>query len=457
MDSEYLNGTITNDTHRALIYQWAFERYGPLCNQGALAMLSTDYNSDIRAYLYGEAIFTTWDILFCTYEDHRPDDQLHQSVFKSILASTPERIPVFGYPYGVGCNEHWTVTTLNTYGKYFVPTALFHSMGFWQNLPIPTDYQFSQSTSRNASHLLNAKGKADPRKIYVAPILSDGDNLQFVQLGMKVWYWETYMEQNLSVPLTFEFSPLLYEYAPALSMIYYQQQTDDVYFVNGVGGMAYSKSAYFSKQNHRWYWEQTKSYMQLLDQREVRTWTSGDIHKIINILNPKSGSHQCDAIFEGYFGDEYRFPEFYNGVPFAPMKFFSTNTEIMNQTTMALHKMLEMKNPQRPLFVPMHINCWDFNVETYDDYVRNLTAESDGQIKFINIGQMSHLIHTTDLARNENLGKIIFALILCISLVGIVTIQYYRDKRGFRGIKAQSKSTEKRSCVQKDQGGQRNE
>ncbi len=396
----HYNGTAF--TPRVSVYQWAFNKWSPQCNQSSLAMCNPQWQRDIRSFLCGNGIFTTWEPMYCTYVDggnpantRYPDNPEEQAFFEYILASTPSNMSVHGYYACYGCNEHPVVTRITAASKYFLPTTLVHDLPFFHNLPIPDDFVFDQAPSRNFSmHVDPGTGKPH-NKVYVAPILSDGDNLQFVQLGMKTWYWDYLIQTGSTTPITFEMSSSFYTEAPAMAMIYYMQQTEHQYFVTGINGWSYSKTRWATSEWFEYYWHHARELMAALDQREMRSWDAGDMNAVVRILNGQDGiPPQCDAFFEGYFGDGYVYPGTYQDVPFMPMMLLSGTSEAeLSEERDRLLAMARSKPSSSPLFVVFHVNCWGISMPVYEQFVENMTRDSGNQVVFVTAGQLSGLMN----------------------------------------------------------------
>lgn len=79
-------------------------------------------------------------------------------------------------------------------------------------------------------------------KIYVAMILSDGDNLQYLEHHMKTWW-----DQSIrgSFPLSWTVSPATLDAMPAVLNYYYRTATANDCFISGPSGIAYTYPNYW--------------------------------------------------------------------------------------------------------------------------------------------------------------------------------------------------------------------
>ena len=83
-----------------------------------------------------------------------------------------------------------------------------------------------------------AKPKLE-NKLYVAMMVSDGDNLQFTQHHQQsVSWWRS--RNRGKIPITWTSSPVLLDAAPQILNRYYKEATDNDFFVDGPSGVGYT-------------------------------------------------------------------------------------------------------------------------------------------------------------------------------------------------------------------------
>ncbi|MHA1791161.1 MAG: GxGYxYP domain-containing protein [Promethearchaeota archaeon] len=426
---EYQKQGFNDETDKADIYKWAFDTYFTQCNQTALGMYDNQNAGAIRSQLCGDSIFTFWQPMFCDQEKKHPDSTKQVDVFEYILQNTPQNVIVYGYMYPDGCNEHPVVSRLTENGKYLVPSDWFGHAPFWERLPIPENFTFEQSSSRDTTSI------PIENKIYVAGIYSDGDNMQYVANFMKENLWDGH---HGTVPTTFELTPTIVKLAPAMAMIFYSEMTSNDYFVTGVGGKGYAKTSYASERFSSIYWKDTRELMSFLDQREIRSWQSGDIRNIINIMNNEDGKNQVDAFIEGYGGSNYYFPTFVKNIPYIKMIGYSAqNSSDYEDEKQILLNLLKYKNNDEPMFVVLHLLCWSSPYDTWADFVHDISKESNDKIVFVTAGQLSNLIVQSGLARQGintyTLNAFIsFASVAIISLLIIFQPKLFQKIRRYK-------------------------
>lgn len=413
LTQEYKNAGLSDQASNADIYQWAFKNYYPLSNPSSLAIIDNGLSDAIRSQLCGDSVFTMWQPMYCVGEKDPKDSDADLKMFESIIANTPQNIVVYGYMKPYGCNEHPVVAKLTEFGKYLIPTDFFHHMPFWSRLPIPDNYQFSQEESRNIENV------PLKNKLYVAGIYSDGDNLQYVQGFMKKNLWDNH---HGTVPTTYEISPSIYNLAPAMGLVYYETMTSNDYFVSGVGGKGYVKADYASPQYFDDFWNDTSDLMVKLDQRELRSWDSGELSEIIQYYTDKDGEKKIDSIIEGYLGVREFIPELVDGIPFMRMRAFSAESQAdYSEEKQFLLDILDNKNSE-PLFLTLHLHCWSTPYQIWADFVNEMEELKNNEIVFVTSGQLSQLMLQASLPTQSNLWKSIYYIFM-IGLISIFIIK----------------------------------
>ncbi len=420
LTAEYLTQGFNSTTHIADVYRWAFDKYFGMCNQSALGMYDAHHPGHLRSLLCSDSVFTFWQPMYCEGDDERaPDDAKQQDTFTYMLEHSPDNMIVYGYMFPRGCNEHPVVSRLSSHGKFLVPSDWYHHGPFWKHLPVPANFTFTQEASRNVTSITLEN------KLYVAGIYSDGDNMQYVANFMRSGLWHG---KHGTVPTTFEMSPSIANMAPAMAMLYYREMTPNDYFVNGVGGKGYVKSDYATPEYFTTFWRDTRDLMRVLDQREVRTWNSGDLNRIAHIMNEEvnnGATPQADMMVEGYGSSTPRHPTNVGKVPYIGM--YSYNARSEEEFSDDKHQLLDilaMRNPTKPQFIVLHLIAWNAPYDVWVEFVNIMTAESNGNIVFVTAGQMSRLvagINFMGLSFAEYIPNILF---LACASIGMLVCLY---------------------------------
>lgn len=111
------------------------------------------------------------------------------------------------------------------------------------NMVIPSDHSHNNSFLASFDYEIPAqkhnqiKKYTDKTKHYCALVVSDGDNVQWIQNGYKEYFEK--IAQKKQFPVTWSFSPMLQEFSPVTVNMVYSAATEDDYFIAGVSGAGY--------------------------------------------------------------------------------------------------------------------------------------------------------------------------------------------------------------------------
>ncbi len=75
-------------------------------------------------------------------------------------------------------------------------------------------------------------------RVYVALLISDGDNIQYMQRAMRK-FWDSSVQHRGRIPLNWTISPAICDIGPAILNYYYTTATEHDCFVSGPSGMGY--------------------------------------------------------------------------------------------------------------------------------------------------------------------------------------------------------------------------
>lgn len=111
------------------------------------------------------------------------------------------------------------------------------------NIAIPSDHSYNNSYLSSfeckipeQKHSVT-KDYTDPTKHYCAIVMSDGDNMQWIQNGYSEFYQKLALEEQF--PMTWSFPPLLQEFSPVTVNQVYSDASENDYFIAGVSGAGY--------------------------------------------------------------------------------------------------------------------------------------------------------------------------------------------------------------------------
>ena len=170
---------------------------------------------------------------------------------EEVLGWAERGIPVYGWTD----NEIAFVRTLSCFGDYVVPSDWSCNHSFFGG----------EAPVRQRQHCVPAKIKADPRKHYLAVVVSDGDNVQWLErnfLGDGLFGQRT--AGACSRKMSWTAPPLLARICPpALGKAYAAAKNDT--FVCGVSGIGYTNCMTYPEELLPHYAEQTAQAMREAD------------------------------------------------------------------------------------------------------------------------------------------------------------------------------------------------
>ena len=252
-------------------YRWAFEALWPQLNHHVLACSWPEHLA-LRDYLVQHKVFIFW--ISGPLDGARPYSSPTAEVrlMEELLARMPANIPVMSYPWAgkeVGIGEGPGVSLFAEFGKYLVGSIDCSNLSVHSGIPIPE---------------LRPKPTPPPPplqadKVYVAFILSDGDNLPVLTVHNFPALWKDPVRGHL--PLGWTLSPSAPVLIPDVVDYYFRTATDQDAFLGAVSGVGYTYPDLYGKRFREpdrqrvfdGFLDQTAEYMQRSGLREL--WIMG--------------------------------------------------------------------------------------------------------------------------------------------------------------------------------------
>lgn len=208
----FRNAVVTEEP--VALYAWAEKHLLPETNSKDLAMLPTSIEGALRDYIVASNAF----VFNLTSTDSTQD-----ALYKDILQQRPANTPIVGYIP----NEGPDVATLSAAGHFLNASDYLQNASVWASMPSPS--QLSQPVPSAI--------QAKPGTAYVAFVVSDGDNAQFVQHHM-LQLWN---DPNFgTLPMGWTMPPGMIDFAPTLMDWYYQHQPANSELLAGPSGVGYA-------------------------------------------------------------------------------------------------------------------------------------------------------------------------------------------------------------------------
>ncbi|HUX99242.1 MAG TPA: GxGYxYP domain-containing protein [Candidatus Deferrimicrobium sp.] len=334
-----------NFTSRLALYTWAFENYWPIANQKMIASRPPETTS-FRDYIVAANIFTFW------VHVGPFGDPAEIELFRRIMTETPQNIPVWGWfsDPGGALGEYEAVKTISHNGKYSLCAAI-------PDLTVLSAFKDPLLTQKPIS--FNASSYPLENKIYVALIVSDGDNVDYCQNYLLNEIWQN--PDRGTVPLGITLEPLMAKISPIILKYYYENATANEYFLAGPSGAGYcyvDMTPTFPN-----YLNRTKYAMDQSDMRQVwllNGYEGYEVQYSEEILNAYT-SPKCNftGIYLNYHDFQAEANSLVNDVPV----FHSIWVEGGNELIGKLNSIAYTK-PDYPIFVFVGWNSWDFNIST---------------------------------------------------------------------------------------------
>lgn len=201
-----------SDDNYNLMFQWNFfEKHKNEFNYGAV--ISLRYNVDGLRDLAIQQGFYTF------YTD---DDEDTNILRGRVMQYAGDNVPVLGWvKYEVAF-----VRQASENGNIAIPSDHSHNLSFLSSFVCEIPQQ---------KHI--AKEYTDETKHYCALVMSDGDNIQWIQNGYAEFYQKQALENQF--PVTWSFAPLLQEFSSATVKQVYSDSSENDYFIAGVSGAGY--------------------------------------------------------------------------------------------------------------------------------------------------------------------------------------------------------------------------
>jgi GxGYxY sequence motif in domain of unknown function N-terminal/GxGYxYP putative glycoside hydrolase C-terminal domain len=196
-------------------YQWEFANLFPKTNPADLVVLSPGCPGSLRDYVIATKSFVFYLTSISAAE---------KPLMNQIIRSRPANTPILGYVAA----ERWDVADLSSLGHFL------NASDFMQN---ESDFAAVPSLPR----LVQPKPRpvrADQNTVYVAFLVSDGDNAQYVEHHM-FDFWPGDSDLG-AVPEGWTMAPGMADFAPSLIDWYYRHLPRDDELLAGPSGVGYA-------------------------------------------------------------------------------------------------------------------------------------------------------------------------------------------------------------------------
>jgi hypothetical protein len=235
----------TTFTSPQAAYQWGMQYLLPESNRKDLVILSPGDYGELRDY-----IVATKSFVF----DLNPGDPSQEPVMNEIITSRPVNTPILGY---IG-----TVADLSSLGHFLNASDLLDNESDWAAVP-------------SLPRLVQPKPQpvqADKNTVYVAFLVSDGDNAQYVEHQMfDTWTAGTDLA---AVPEGWTLPPGMADYTPSLISWFYRNLPRNSELLAGPSGVGWVSQE--KGRDLREFARLSASFMRRDSMTSVDNWEPGD-------------------------------------------------------------------------------------------------------------------------------------------------------------------------------------
>ena len=195
------------------IYQYIFDNYWENTDKRLLIGLSPEHHkSSLREYAIALGAAVIW---------LDPEVYLESVLLNRFLSSMPKGANYMGW----WPKEDMGVSRVSNYGITTIPSDYCTNLTFHSGMPRLIE-----------PRTMPAKPELE-NKIYVAFIISDGDNLQYVEHRMRL-FWND--PNRGSVPIGWTVSPSMVDAMPGALNYFHQSATDNDNLISGPSGYGYT-------------------------------------------------------------------------------------------------------------------------------------------------------------------------------------------------------------------------
>ena len=206
-------------------------------------------------------------------------------------------------------------------------------------------------------------------KIYVAMIISDGDNVQYMQHFMKRT-WEN--PARGTVPIGWTVSPLSADLDPAMLNFYYRTSTTNDCLVSGPSGAGYTRLNFWKKGFVPAFTENSDRYLRRSGIRIITVW-----NKVTDVI-ADSFAANCPTLLGITSQEGGSYITFHGNLPVVGLAEHASYADTVSQMNEAIAAAEKEWNGHSPLFVALQANAWNIGPADF----RNI-ADSLDKNKFV--------------------------------------------------------------------------
>jgi hypothetical protein len=239
-----LRGLFSN---RYQVYNYLYSNYWSRCTHRLMAGMEPGLHGELRDYLVATKTATVW-------LNPGPLDFADKTVLAQFLSGMTA---VDGVYLGWWPDE---AKGLNWIAQYGIPV-------------LASDFLRNASLYSGVAHVIHIPDIPSPpplqNKVYVSLILSDGDNIQYMQHVMKLRWSDA---ARGSIPIGWTVSPLAADVDPTMLDYYWSTATKNDCLISGPSGAGYTHMENWNVANGSAYARVSNPYLQRSGLKVITTW-----------------------------------------------------------------------------------------------------------------------------------------------------------------------------------------
>jgi GxGYxYP putative glycoside hydrolase C-terminal domain/GxGYxY sequence motif in domain of unknown function N-terminal/Concanavalin A-like lectin/glucanases superfamily/Regulator of chromosome condensation (RCC1) repeat len=234
-------------TTKYQIYSYLYSNYWPQCTHRMIAGLAPDLHGELRDYLVATKCANVW-------LDPGPLNSSDRSTLAPFLNDMK---PLNGIYTGWWPSEGNGLNYIAQYGIPVLASDFFRNASVFSGIP----------------HQINVPPIPPPppltNKVYVSLILSDGDNIQYMQHVMKM-DWDK--PARGTIPIGWTVSPLAVDLDPMMMNHYWSSATTNDCLISGPSGAGYCHIQNWSSANQAALAKVSDAYLQRAGLKVITVW-----------------------------------------------------------------------------------------------------------------------------------------------------------------------------------------
>jgi hypothetical protein len=330
-------------TSGAQVYDFVYTNCWPRCTHRVIAGLSGNMHGELRDYLIALKSAVVWF-------NPRPGSSDATALKQFLGDMEPANCVYLGW---------WPdeAAGLEYCGQYGVPV-------------MASDFFDNGSLFSGVAQSIAAPAIPPPppleNKIYLAMIISDGDNVQYMQHSMKRT-WNS--PARGSVPIGWTVSPLSADLDPGMLNFYYRTATTNDCLVSGPSGAGYTRLNFWNTNFVPAFTQNSDRYLRSSGIRVITVWNK------VNKLIADSFATNCPTLLGITSQEGGRRIRLHGNLPVAGFPEHAAYADTVDQMNDAIANAAKEWDGKSPLFVPLQGNAWKIGPEDFQNIANSLDKD----------------------------------------------------------------------------------